>query len=106
MPAKNKRKQDPAEDAGGAANAPGRLAQRNRTRKAIVGAAMRLMAAGRSPSASEVAEEAQVSRRTIYLYFPAFEQLLLDATVGQLSAEIVAPALAPGSRDAAARAEE
>jgi len=69
----------------------GRAAQRNRTRKAIVDATMRLMAEGRTPSINEITEAAQVSRRTIYMYFPTVEQLLLDATLGALGAETIEP---------------
>ena len=85
----------------------GRVAQRNRTRKAIVEAAIRLMAAGRTPSIADVALAAQVSRRTIYMYFPTLEQLLLDATLGALSAEAIDPVVEDsGSGDAATRIEQ
>ena len=46
---------------------------------------MALLASGRTPSVLDVAEAAEVSRRTIYLYFPRFDQLLIDATLGALS---------------------
>ena len=62
------------------------MAQRRRTRAAIVGAATRLLAEGRTPSVDEIAAAADVSRRTVYMYFPTLDQLLLDATVGALSA--------------------
>jgi AcrR family transcriptional regulator len=64
----------------------GREAQRRRTRKAIVDAATRLLADGRQPSVDEVAAAADVSRRTVYLHFPTYDQLLLDATLGALTA--------------------
>lgn len=68
---------------------------------------MRLMAAGKTPSVGDVLEAAEVSRRTIYMYFPSFEQLLLDATVGLLSADTVDPvAAAPPSDDIASRVEQ
>jgi AcrR family transcriptional regulator len=68
---------------------------------------MRLLAAGRTPSIAEVMKEAEVSRRTVYMYFPTVEQLLLDATVGALSANRMEPALdASRPGDAADRAEE
>jgi AcrR family transcriptional regulator len=65
---------------------PGRAAQRRRTRAAIVDAATRLLGEGRTPSVDEIAAAADVSRRTVYMYFPTLDQLLLDATVGALSA--------------------
>src|SRR3954453_5335980 len=63
----------------------GRYRQRRRTRAAIVAAASELLRAGHTPSVNDVAEAADVSRRTVYLYFRTIEQLLLDATVGMLS---------------------
>src|SRR4051794_33968674 len=63
----------------------GRYRQRRRTRAAIVAAASELLRAGLTPSVNDVAEAADVSRRTVYLYFPTLEQLLLDATLGMLS---------------------
>src|ERR671932_1594691 len=66
---------------------PGRAAQRRRTRKAIVAAAAELLAKGRTPSVAEVAEAAEVSRRTVYMYFPTLEQLLVDAALASVSRE-------------------
>jgi AcrR family transcriptional regulator len=63
----------------------GRFRQRRRTRAAIVAAAADLLRAGGTPSVNDVAEAADVSRRTVYLHFPTMEQLLLDATLGLLS---------------------
>ena len=65
---------------------PRREAQRRRTRAAIVDATTRLIAAGASPSIDEIAAAADVSRRTVYMYFPTLDQLVLDATVGALTA--------------------
>lgn len=65
----------------------GRPAQRRRTRRAIVAAAMELLAAGASPSVAEVAAAADVSRRTVYSYFPSLDHLLADASLGLLSAD-------------------
>ena len=62
-----------------------RPGQTRRTRKAILDAAMAMLAAGRTPTVNEVAAAADVSRRTIFLYFPTFDQLLVDATLGALS---------------------
>ncbi len=64
---------------------PGRPAQRRRTRAAIVAAAADLLRQGRTPSVAKVAEAADVSRRTVYMYFPTLEQLFLDATLGSLA---------------------
>ena len=49
---------------------------------------MQLVAAGQTPSVEEVARAADVSRRTVYLYFPTLEQLLIDATAGALSTAV------------------
>lgn len=59
----------------------GRERQRRRTRKAIIDAAVQLLAGGGDPSVAEVAEAADVSRRTVYLYFPTLEHLLADAAL-------------------------
>jgi len=71
-----------------------RPAQRRRTRKAIIDAAMALLTRGGTPSVAEVAAAADVSRRTVYMHFPTFDQLLLDATLGALSQASVDRAIA------------
>ena len=71
----------------------GRFRQRRRTRTAIVAAATRLLRAGMTPSIVQIAEAADVSRRTVYQYFPTLEQLLLDATLGLLSQDAVNEAI-------------
>jgi AcrR family transcriptional regulator len=76
-----------------------RQGQRNRTRKAIVDAAMQLLEAGGAPSVSEIADAAQVSRRTVYMYFPTLEQLLIDATLGALSHGKIDPVLAESTSE-------
>jgi AcrR family transcriptional regulator len=64
----------------------GRFRQRRRTRSAIVNAAAELLRSGtNTPGVNEIAAVADVSRRTVYQYFPTVEQLLLDATLGLLS---------------------
>jgi AcrR family transcriptional regulator len=72
----------------------GREAQRRRTRKAIVEAAVRLSAGGATPSVDEIAAAADVSRRTIYMHFPTLDHLLIDATAGALNEPPVERALA------------
>jgi len=85
----------------------GREAQRRRTRKAIVDAAIRLSADGATPSIDEIAAAADVSRRTIYTYFPTLDHLLIDATLGAFNEPPVEEALADPalSADPAARVE-
>ena len=58
-----------------------REGQRRRTRKAIIDATVGLLARGAEPSVGEIAEAADVSRRTVYLYFPTLEHLLADAAL-------------------------
>jgi AcrR family transcriptional regulator len=67
-----------------------RDAQRRRTRRAVVGAAADLLGQGRTPSIAEIAEAAEVSRRTVYMYFPSLEHLLADAAL-EAARETVEP---------------
>ena len=87
-----------AEPPATATEAQGRVNQRNRTRKAIVDAAMTLLAGGETPSIDAVAKAAAVSRRTIYMYFPTLDQLLLDATAGVLAQQAHDSRLPPSDR--------
>jgi AcrR family transcriptional regulator len=77
----------------------GRPRQRRRTRKAIVAAAVELLARGGDPSVAEIADRADVSRRTVYMYFPTLEQLLTDATLGALTESAVGEAFDPALAD-------
>jgi AcrR family transcriptional regulator len=81
----------------------GRVAQRRRTRKAILDATIALLQAGGEPSVNEIAAAADVSRRTVYLYYPTLDQLVLDATVGTLNVDIDAALAAQTSPDPRAR---
>jgi AcrR family transcriptional regulator len=83
----------------------GREAQRRRTRRALLEAAQRLLRTGASPTIDDVAAEADVSRRTVYLHFPTLDQLLLDAAVGLMSSTDVDTALDGAGDDPAARIE-
>lgn len=83
--------------------APGRTAQRRRTRKAIVEATMRLLAEGGEPSVNEIAEAADVSRRTVYMHFPTLDQLVLDATLGLMNLDLDATLAGYASGDPAER---
>lgn len=67
----------------------GRERQRGRTRKALLAAAAALIAQGRTPSVTEVADAAEVSRRTAYRYFPTPDQLLVEAALEGLRPGIV-----------------
>jgi AcrR family transcriptional regulator len=72
-------------------------ATRRRTRAAILAAAVALMRRSEVPTAQGVAAEADVSRRTVYQYFPTQEQLLTDAALeGVRGAVEEALALADG----------
>jgi len=71
----------------------GRVAQKRRTRKAIVDAAGELLAKGKTPSVNDVAAAAEVSRRTVYMYFPTLDQLMIDAALGAVTRNTVETAL-------------
>jgi len=68
----------------------GRERQRRRTRRAIVSAAADLLARGESPSIVDVADAAEVAKRTVYTYFATIEHLLADAAL-ELSTRAAAP---------------
>lgn len=55
--------------------------QRNRTRKDLLEAALRLSAGGEKPTLEQVAQEALVSRATAYRYFSNADDLLLEASL-------------------------
>jgi AcrR family transcriptional regulator len=57
------------------------MSRRRRTRAAIVAAAAHLLASDAAPTVAEIARAAGVSRRTVYMYFPTLEQLLVDAAL-------------------------
>lgn len=104
MPAESRRRQTDTRPGG--RRERGRPGQRRRTRQAIIDAAAVFLARGASPSVQDVARQAEVSRRTIYMHFPTFEQLLVDASVGLLSQTAVDRALGRArADDAGARVE-
>ena len=75
----------------------GRIAQKQRTRRAILEAATKLIAAGAQPTVTEAADAADVSRRTAYRYFPSQEKLLTEASLEGIRPAIEAMlASAPG----------
>ena len=55
--------------------------QKRRTRRALVEAAAQLITAGLRPTVAEVADAAEISRRTAYRYFPSAEQLAVEAAL-------------------------
>jgi AcrR family transcriptional regulator len=77
----------------------GRAAQRRRTRRAILEATAELIRSGGEPSVNEIAAAADVSRRTVYLYYPTLDQLILDATIGTLNVDVDAALTAQTSED-------
>lgn len=59
----------------------GRVNQKRRTRAAIVAAARAILDRGETPTVAQVAEEAQMTRTTVYRYFPNQESLLVELSV-------------------------
>ncbi|AWY39692.1 TetR family transcriptional regulator [Pseudomonas putida] len=59
----------------------GRANQRNRTRQALIEAAVALREEGLNPTIAEVAERAMVSRATAYRYFPSPEALISETAM-------------------------
>jgi AcrR family transcriptional regulator len=57
----------------------GRVQQKARTLEALIAAARTLLASGVTPTVTEAAEAARVSRTTAYRYFPTQHALLLAA---------------------------
>jgi AcrR family transcriptional regulator len=82
-----------------------RSAQRRRTRRAILEATADLLQRGVDPTINEIAAAAEVSRRTVYLHYPTLDQLVLDATLGTLNADVDAALDAVTSTDPEVRIE-
>ena len=59
----------------------GRVQQKLRTRALLLKTAVKLVAAGKNPTVTEVADAADVSRRTAFRYFPTQEKLRADAAL-------------------------
>ena len=57
----------------------GRVAQKRRTRDAVIAAARELVASGIMPTVEAAAEAASISRTTAYRYFPSQRALLVAA---------------------------
>ena len=59
----------------------GRQRQKQRTRRLLLDAARTLLESGRQPTVTDVADAADVSRRTAYRYFPTQEKLLAESAL-------------------------
>jgi AcrR family transcriptional regulator len=62
--------------------------QKRRTRAAIIAAARAILDRGETPTVAQAADEALVSRGTVYRYFPTQESLLLELSVSMSVDEI------------------
>jgi AcrR family transcriptional regulator len=63
-----------------------RLNQRQRTRAALVHAAMQAVSRGETPTVESAAEDAGVSRATAYRYFTSQQALLLETSLEEFNA--------------------
>ena len=72
----------------------GRVAQKRRTRDALIGAARELVAEGTTPTVEAAAESAAISRTTAYRYFPN-QRALLAAAHPETAATSLLPDDAP-----------
>ncbi|MCU1352526.1 MAG: transcriptional regulator, TetR family [Acidimicrobiales bacterium] len=72
----------------------GRVAQKRRTRDALVAAARELVAQGLTPTVEAAAEAASISRTTAYRYFPS-QRALLAAAHPETAADSLLPEDAP-----------
>jgi len=77
----------------------GRARQKARTRNLLVTTARRLIASGSRPTVAQVADAAEVSRRTAYRYFPSQRMLVSDAVLDGLRPvmEAAIAAVTPGA---------
>ena len=64
---------------------------------------MELLGEGADPSVGEIAERAEVSRRTVYSYFPTLDHLLVDASLGLISEAETNRTVAPAGDNAEER---
>jgi AcrR family transcriptional regulator len=78
----------------------GRIAQKRRTREALIAAARELVAEGLTPTVEAAARAAAISRTTAYRYFPS-QRALLAAAHPETATESLLPEDAPD--DVAAR---
>ena len=76
----------------------GSVRQKRRMRMLLLRAAADLVAQGRAPTVTEVADAADVSRRTAYRYFPTQEQLLTEVSLEHLRPQVEAALKAAAGR--------
>ena len=62
----------------------GRVRQKRRTRAAIVAAGRAILSRGETPTIALVADEADMTRTTVYRYFPSQESLLVELSVSEI----------------------
>lgn len=62
--------------------------QRARTRRDLVAAAVDLLGEGRTPTVTDVADAAGISRRTAYRYFPTVDQLVAEALLEGVRSDV------------------
>ena len=65
----------------------GRTNQKQRTRIALVDKATEMVRQGRTPTVTEVAEAALISKSTAYRYFPSQEMLLIEVALNEVVKE-------------------
>ncbi|SHE77775.1 transcriptional regulator, TetR family [Kaistia soli DSM 19436] len=84
-----------------------RVAQKQRTRNALLAAARELLAEGTHPTVAEAADRAQISRATAYRYFSAPEPMAHEAVLDAIAREFaeVSFAQAPAGAGPEERAE-
>ena len=75
-----------------------RLAQKLRTRAALLDAARSLVADGIEPTIAEVADAAMVSRATAYRYFPTQEALLVEVPLDEAAPTVESLVRTPRQR--------
>jgi AcrR family transcriptional regulator len=66
----------------------GRVNQKRRTRDALLAAARDILDEGRIPSIADAADGALVGRTTAYRYFTSQDQLILEASLGEVVEDI------------------
>ena len=76
----------------------GRVRQKRRMRTHLLRAAGDLVAQGKAPTVAEVADAAEVSRRTAYRYFPTQEQLLTEVSFERLRPQVEAALASAAAR--------